>query len=90
MMQLFLARTRRDTERRKRSRRIDRRATASPADWNNGRLLSVSVQYPRLIEARSLSDLAHAARGAIGREFKQMPDKIVLCEARYAASPPLS
>ncbi|MBO0757783.1 MAG: hypothetical protein J2P54_18210 [Bradyrhizobiaceae bacterium] len=47
-------------------------------NWYNGRLISVTVQYPRLIESRSLSDLAEAASAAIGREFKQMPDKIVL------------
>lgn len=47
-------------------------------NWNNGRLVSVTVQYPRLIESRSLSDLAAAARTAIDREFKQMPDDIVL------------
>jgi hypothetical protein len=47
-------------------------------DWNNGRLLAVTVQYPRLVESRSLRDLAEAARAAIGREFKETPDKIVL------------
>jgi hypothetical protein len=47
-------------------------------NWNNGRLVSVTVQYPRLVETKSLSDLAEAARGAIGREFKQMPENIVL------------
>ena len=47
-------------------------------NWNNGRLVSVTVQYPRLVETKSLSELAEAARAAIGREFKQMPDNIVL------------
>jgi hypothetical protein len=47
-------------------------------DWKNGRLHSVTVQYPRLVESRSLSDLAEAASAAIGREFNQMPDEIVL------------
>jgi hypothetical protein len=47
-------------------------------NWNNGRLVSVTVQYPRLIESKSLTDLAEAARVAIGREFKQMPENIVL------------
>ena len=47
-------------------------------NWNNGRLVSVTVQYPRLIESKSLSDLAEAARAAVGREFKQTPENIVL------------
>ena len=47
-------------------------------NWNNGRLVRVTVQYPQLVASRSLSDLAEAARAAVGREFKQMPDNIVL------------
>jgi hypothetical protein len=47
-------------------------------NWNNGRLVSVTVQYPRLVESRPLRDLAEAARAAIEREFKQMPENIVL------------
>ena len=47
-------------------------------NWHNGRLASVTVQYPRLIESRSLNDLAESARAAIGREFKQTPENIVL------------
>jgi hypothetical protein len=47
-------------------------------NWNNGRLVSVTVQYPRLVESKSLSGLAEAARAAISREFKEMPENIVL------------
>jgi len=47
-------------------------------NWHNGRLTSVTVQYPRLVESRSLNDLAETARAAIGREFKQAPENIVL------------
>jgi hypothetical protein len=47
-------------------------------NWHNGRLASVTVQYPRLIESRPLNDLAESARAAIGREFKQTPENIVL------------
>lgn len=47
-------------------------------NWTNGRLTSVTVQYPQLIESKSLTDLAEAARAAVGRQFKQTPDYIVL------------
>ena len=46
--------------------------------WNNGRLTSVTVQYPRLVESKPLHDIAAAARDAISREFKQTPENIVL------------
>jgi hypothetical protein len=47
-------------------------------NWSNGRLVSVTVQYPRLVESIPLRDLVEAARAAIGREFGQMPENIVL------------
>jgi hypothetical protein len=50
-------------------------------NWNNGRLVTVSVTYPRLLESKPLSELAAAARDAIGKEFKQKPDHIVLAFA---------
>lgn len=50
-------------------------------NWSNGRLVQVTVQFPRLIESKSLPDLAAAARESIGREFKQTPQNIVLAFA---------
>jgi hypothetical protein len=50
-------------------------------NWNNGRLASVMVTYPRLYDAKPLSELAAAARTAVGKEFKQTPDTIVLAFA---------
>src|SRR5215471_2489233 len=50
-------------------------------NWNNGRLTSVTVTYPRLIESKPLHDLAAAARASVTREFKQTPDNIVLAFA---------
>jgi hypothetical protein len=47
-------------------------------NWSNGQLVSVTVQYPQLVETKSLSDLAEAARAAIGREFKEAPGNLVL------------
>jgi hypothetical protein len=50
-------------------------------NWSNGRLVQVTVQFPRLIESKPLHDLAEAARDSIGREFKQTPENIVLAFA---------
>ena len=50
-------------------------------NWNNGRLTSVTVTFPRLIESKPLHELAEAARVSVGREFKQTPDNIMLAFA---------
>ena len=47
-------------------------------NWNNGRLVSVTVQYPRLIESERLGDLAKAVRSSVSTQFKQTPENIVL------------
>lgn len=50
-------------------------------NWNNGRLTQVTVTYPRLLDSKPLKEVAGAARDAIGKEFKQTPDNIVLAFA---------
>ena len=50
-------------------------------NWSNGRLVQVTVTYPRLVESKPLHDLAEAARAAVNQEFKQTPDHIVLAFA---------
>jgi hypothetical protein len=50
-------------------------------NWSNGRLVQVTVSYPRLVESRPLHDLAAAARAAVAQEFKQTPENIVLAFA---------
>ena len=47
-------------------------------NWNNGRLVSVTVQYPRLIESERLGDLAKTVRSSVSIQFKQTPEDIVL------------
>ncbi len=49
--------------------------------WNNGRLVTVTVMYPRLLDAKPLAELAAAARAAIGKEFKQKAEQVVLAFA---------
>ena len=47
-------------------------------NWKNGRLVQVTVAYPRLNETKPLHDLAEAVRASVTKQFKQKPDNIVL------------
>lgn len=47
-------------------------------NWRNGRLVSVTVAFPRIHETKTLRELAEAVRTAVGKEFKQPPDNIML------------
>jgi hypothetical protein len=47
-------------------------------NWNNGRLVSVTVAFPSLYEAKPLRELAETTRTSVTRQFKQTPDNIVL------------
>jgi len=47
-------------------------------NWNNGRLTSVTVQYPGIVQSPPLSDLAKTVRASVESRFKQTPESIVL------------
>lgn len=47
-------------------------------NWNNGRLTSVTVQYPGLVQSPPLNDLAKIVRASVETQFKQAPENIVL------------
>jgi hypothetical protein len=47
-------------------------------NWNNGRLLAVTVTFPQLYDAKPVRELADAVRAAVAKEFKQTPENIVL------------
>ncbi len=47
-------------------------------NWRDGQLVSVTVEFPRLYDAKPLGELAGAVRAAVGKEFKQTPQNIVL------------
>jgi hypothetical protein len=47
-------------------------------NWNNGRLTSVTVQYPSIVQSPPLGDLAKAVRASVETQFKQTPENIVL------------
>jgi hypothetical protein len=46
--------------------------------WTNGRLVQVTVTYPRLLDGKPMPELVEAARTAIRKEFKEEPENIVL------------
>jgi hypothetical protein len=47
-------------------------------NFNNGRLTSVTVAFPRLYDAKPLRELASTTRAAVEKEFKQAPDNVVV------------
>ncbi|MBR1179089.1 MULTISPECIES: hypothetical protein [Bradyrhizobium] len=47
-------------------------------NWHNGRLVSVTVQFPRPYEDKPLNELAGLVREAVTSEFKQTPEHIVV------------
>jgi hypothetical protein len=47
-------------------------------NWNNGRLTSVTVQYPSIVLSPPLNDLAKTVRASVETQFKQTPENIVL------------
>jgi hypothetical protein len=47
-------------------------------NWSNGRLTSVTVQYPGLVQSQPLGELAKTVRSSVAAQFKQTPENIVL------------
>jgi hypothetical protein len=47
-------------------------------NWNNGRLTTVTVTFPKLLDDKPLKELSEIVRGAVAREFKQRADNVVL------------
>jgi hypothetical protein len=47
-------------------------------NWSNGRLRSVTVTFPRIFNANPVIELAEKVRADVEKNFKQVPDAIVL------------
>jgi len=47
-------------------------------NWTNGRLVSVTVAFPRIYDAKPLGELADTIRASVKTQFKQTPENIVL------------
>ena len=50
-------------------------------NWNNGKLVSVTVQFPRVYDAKPLGELAGTVQAVVVKEFKATPETIVLAFA---------
>ncbi len=55
-------------------------------NWHNGRLVSVTVTFPQLSDAKPLRELADMTRAAVVKEFQQTPETVVLA-FRLGAEP---
>jgi hypothetical protein len=47
-------------------------------NWNNGRLASVTVSFPRIYDGKPLGELAQSVRSSVTTQFKQEPENILL------------
>jgi hypothetical protein len=47
-------------------------------NWYNGRLVNITVTFPRIYEARPLGEIAEVVRRSVSSHFKQTPEDIVL------------
>lgn len=47
-------------------------------NWNNGRLVLVTVTFPKVYDGQPLGQLAETVRRAVTTEFKQTPENIEL------------
>ena len=47
-------------------------------NWHNGSFQSVTVTFPGIYADKALGELAATVREVVARDFKQMPDTILL------------
>jgi len=47
-------------------------------NWHNGSFETVTVTFPQVYAGKPLDELAHTVREVVAKDFKQMPDTIVL------------
>ena len=50
-------------------------------NWDNGRLVLVTVTFPAIYDAKPLRELAEMTRASVGKRFQSTPDNIVLAFA---------
>jgi hypothetical protein len=56
-------------------------------NWRNGQLVQVTAGFPKIPETKPLRELAEAVRAAVGKEFKQAPQNVVLAFSLGKAAP---
>ena len=56
-------------------------------NWHNGRLVRVTVTFPKLYDAKPLRELAEVVRASVRTQFKQAPEDIELGFSLGATAP---
>ncbi len=59
-------------------------------NWHNGRLVSVTVTFPKLYDAKPLRELAEVVRASVRKQFQQTPEDIELGFSLGATAPDTS
>jgi hypothetical protein len=59
-------------------------------NWHNGRLIRVSVGFPKVYDAKPLRELADLVRGSVRKQFEQTPEDIELGFSLGATAPDTS
>ncbi|SDO08960.1 hypothetical protein [Afipia sp. GAS231] len=59
-------------------------------NWHNGRLVSVTVTFPKVYDAKPLRELADVVRASVRKQFKQTPEDIELGFSLGATAPDTS
>ena len=56
-------------------------------NWHNGRLVLVTVTFPKLYDAKPLRELAEVVRTSVRKQFQQAPEDIQLGFSLGATAP---
>jgi hypothetical protein len=56
-------------------------------NWHNGRLIRVTVSFPKLYDAKPLRELAEVVRTSVTKQFKEVPADIELGFSLGATAP---
>jgi hypothetical protein len=59
-------------------------------NWHNGRLVRVTVTFPKLYDAKPVRELADVVRTSVRKQFKQAPEDIELGFSLGATAPDTS
>lgn len=56
-------------------------------NWHNGRLVRVSVGFPKVYDAKPLREIANLVRSSVTKQFEQTPEDIELAFSIGATAP---
>jgi hypothetical protein len=59
-------------------------------NWHNGRLVQVTVSFPKIYDAKPLREVADLVRSSVRKQFQQTPENIELAFSIGATAPDTS